>query len=116
MNKWRLTIEADTNDADYVRKSHDFTDKEWQDEYKPIIEKIVPALIANSQQPLYNWWDVDSGGKNGPKRPYELYVEGGILTEEEFDYFNEVVPHFEGGVHSITGIELTEIGQITKYL
>lgn len=72
MNKWRLTIEADTNDADYVSESIDLTYEEWNNEYKPIIEKIVPALIANSEQPL--------------------------------------------GIHSIVGIQVTEIGNIIKYL
>lgn len=43
--------------------------------------------------------------------PYEIYVDSGKLTEEEFYFFDEMVPYGEHGVHTIESIELLIVAE-----
>jgi len=103
--KYYISIEGDTNDGDLIESLNEIS---YVD-----LEKIKPVVEAVIAKKDYNWSTNEySKGKN----PYELYVESGIVTEEEYEIFYEFVPHGEYGIHSITSIKIFEVTRVTKLL
>jgi len=93
---YRLTIVADSNDADYVTqiskiKGSDFI--EWVD---PVIEKIRNCTER------YNWYEMWDGNKT--LHPKDMYN----LTEEQYEWMCDYVPTIEGGTHSIVTGKISE--------
>lgn len=101
-----LIIKADTNDADYVTSQIKVTDKELT-LIKPLITAIK-EYSGNKFSGQYNWWWVENSRKDYPT-PEELYLDSGLCSTEAFDTFAEMVPHFEGGIHTIESITLLTV-------
>lgn len=119
-----LVITADTNDADFVTEKHLITDE--------VLEKLKPTIDAVKNFKPYKVKSLKNGiewthNHNfptgeccredlGEKTPIEYYVGGGLLTEDQFHYFEELVPYSEYGIHTIVSIEVLEVTDETKLL
>lgn len=107
-----IIIEADTNDADYVREKNEITDEELEI-IKPVIQAIKDFNEDESiKYQKYNWWAVDSGRERDKEQfmsPYDRYVKSGKCSEEAFDHFNDFRPYHEYGIHTIESIEILEV-------
>lgn len=100
-----LIITADENDADYVTEENSIDDTFNFER----LEKVANAIKESKQR--HNW-DENPGRDN--KCPEELYKN--ILTEEEIDWFDELIPHNENGIHTIKSITSYEISSFKNYL
>lgn len=97
--KYRLTIKADVNDADYISESHDFTETQWK-KVEPLITRVAKAL-----KEVNGSWDCERN--NEPKD-----VE---LSDKDRDQFSGYMPYMDNeDVHTIESIELIEIGDIKQ--
>lgn len=113
MSEYKMIIKADENDADYRFAEYKITDVELK-KLKPIIEKIKnfkPYTITYPSGAIYehkhNYPMKDHyRPEMGEKSPRELY-EG--ISEEEFEYFESLLPTSEFGLHTIVSIELYPI-------
>jgi len=110
-----IIIKADTNDADYVTSKNEITDETLE-----IILPVIKAIEAydndkSIKYQKYNWWKLDYRYEDKPT-PKELYVDTGKCSQEAFDYFNELTPYFEHGIHTIESIELLEVVNEIKLL
>jgi len=94
--KYKLVIEADTNDADYVTEITDI-DKEDLDSFRPIIEAIKNCKNE------YNW---ECDHSDSPTLE-ELYPD--FIDTDAFNYFQDCVPSWENGVHSINSITVYHV-------
>ena len=112
-----IIVKADTNDADYVTKKSEITDEQIE-QIKPIIaalqfrrDKLNEDSHKNWNQWLHNW-ETSEYGRLGD--PHKMYVETGILTEEQVQIFDEYVPYGEYGVHTIESIEILVVAEEEK--
>lgn len=111
-----IEITADTNDADYVTERCPITDKEIE-LIKPVIQAIKDrsaVIRPGNGDDDYNWATFESL-KEG-KDPYSLYVKTGIITEEQFEAFYELVPqgdmnYSDGGIHTIASIVILHVSK-----
>ncbi len=92
-----IEIEADHNDADYVTSRHKVTDK--------ALAKLEPIIEAIKAQHGHNW----DNSEYGDEDPATMYK--GVLTQEQIDFFNDLVPYAEHGIHTITNIKLLVVAQ-----
>lgn len=122
MKKTYVIIQADMNDADYCSSKNLL---ETEEEIK-IVERVAAAI--KSFKPYksedkkwthhHNW----PAGENSPredlgeKSPKELYVDSGKITEEEYDFFSDITPHGEYGIHTIESIELLTVTEERELL
>ncbi len=112
-----IIIKADTNDADYVSSKHEIDEKTLEI-IMPVIEAIEEFDEDKSiKYQKYNWWNCD-GRDSKPQymTPTERYVNSGKCSEEAMDYFCELIPYFEGGIHTIESIEILEVINEIKLL
>lgn len=100
-----LIIKADTNDADYVHRINEVTDKEIE-QLKPII-KVIKNIEAEHG---HNW----DNSEYGDTPPEELYKDK--LTREQIDLFNGYTPHGEYGIHTIEEVKILEVIKETRLL
>ncbi len=108
MSKYLLIIKGDTNDADYVTEESELTLAELE-ELKPVIERIKERLrLEKKDWNKYstNWGTSDYCDKD--ESPEALYVDTGLLTQEQVWQFADYVPY---GIHSIVSIRLLEVVQ-----
>lgn len=103
-NTFKLIIEADTNDGDYVYQINDIN-LEQVNLYSELIKAIRNCKFS------HNWPKGDVG--NGECPPEELYPE---FDKEIIERFDEFVPHGEYGIHTIESITLLEIVKETELL
>lgn len=100
-----LFIKVDTNDADYIT-SDNVIDDETLEIIKPVIKAIKDYNEDKTiKEQKWNFWNVNHSGRDHPS-PYKLYVDTGRCTEEQMDYFMELCPHGEDGIHTIEEIKL----------
>lgn len=109
MQKYIL-VKADTNDADYHTEINPISDEE--------IGFILPVIAAikgtnadiNTDHVWRNNWGT---GDIGDRDHYiTRYVETGILTQEQADFFDEYVPYGDpnySGVHTIKSVQIITI-------
>ena len=107
--KYELVITADTNDADYVTSIETIGEEVLND----IVIPVTAAIKAlDTKKNHYNWpdmWD----------RPYdslplnELYPQ---LTEEQIEWFRDLCPSFEGGIHTIESVTYYAVPEKIKLL
>jgi len=108
-----LFVEADMNDADYISKKTEITDEEIE-LIKPVIEQLQVRRKKLNEDTHNNWNQWRHNWENGGGRcgyPREMYVETGLLTQEQIDLFDEFVPYGEDGVHTIETIEIVYQGE-----
>lgn len=110
-----IVIKADTNDADYIHGKCPITDEEIE-AIKPVIEqlkarrdKLNDDRHKNWNKWRHNWENSEYGGRCGT--PKEMYVDTGLLTQEQVDLFEEFVPYGESGVHTIESVEIVLEGE-----
>jgi hypothetical protein len=106
--KLYIVIEADTNDADYITEINEISAEELE-----LIKPVVKAIKKHKGD--YNWPNFE-GRRGNEKSPEEIYVESGLVTEEQFDTFSQYVPHGEYGVHTIESVTLFEVTNKTELL
>lgn len=106
-----ILIEVDMNDGDYASKFAPISDEELK-EITPLIEKIK----ANPKRHNFPY------GEHGDKEPdaYDMYVsqDDDVVDYEEeiFETFEDYLPVTEYGFHTITRIELFDVGHAEKLL
>ena len=122
MSKKFVLIIADTNDADYITSKNSITDEEIEF-MKPIIAALnvrrdkaneapkeqLDKWIENHNKYSHNWETSDYGPWQGT--PKQMYIDTGILTQEQVDFFNELVPYGEDGIHTVKSIEIVYEGE-----
>lgn len=105
--KYIVIVKADTNDADYVENSCEILKEDIEDLY------LIAKAIENCKG-RHNWETDDHSYECTPEK---LYVDTGILTEEQVDWFNEYfTPYSEYGIHTIESITLLEVVKETQLL
>lgn len=116
-----IRIVVDTNDADYAEKLTPITTEQIE-QFKPLIQAIKSFKEYTVK--------TDDGGKwthwhNFPvgelyrkdlneKRPEEMYVESGLVSQDCLDEFYEFIPRVD--FHSIKTIEIVEVTSVNKLL
>jgi hypothetical protein len=90
---YELVIEADTNDADYVTSTTPVS------EMQIVAVKLFAEMIKACPK-HYNWANSEYTDSN--EHPLEVYSE---LTEQAFEWFNDLLPYGEHGIHTIVSIE-----------
>ncbi len=101
-----LIIKADTNDADYIHNIITIESAEKKKQIQELLKRIVPVLDAEGD---HNWENGDQGDSA------EEYVKEGKMTEADADYFGELVPYAEYGIHSIEDIILYDVINKEEY-
>lgn len=110
-----IIITADTNDGDYITEKSEITD-EVIEAIKPIIEQFkIRKKKLEETKDWNNWrhnWETSEYGRLGD--PKKMYVDKGLLTQEQVDIFNEFVPHGENGIHTVESIEILVVQEEIK--
>lgn len=104
-----IIITADITPTDYSVEKTEITDEE--------IKKIAPVIDCLKERrktflkykkknwtPLKHNWETAVEGSAGT--PKEMYVDTGLLTQEQVDNFSKYVPHGDNGIFSIDKIEI----------
>lgn len=94
---YELVIKADTNDGDYVTSTTTVTEKEIE-QLKSILDVIKAKFPQGKWR--HNWavGDVARPGE-GPEDVYK-----GLLTPEQIEWFDDLCPHGEYGIHTIESV------------
>lgn len=109
-----LRIVADTNDANYVERWTPLNYPEDSNYYAEL-EKVVPRVLEGIKKKAS---DLKEEGKlcnfnNWPCGEYcrEVLTEfySGYISEEDLDFFNDLLPYGEYGIHTIESIEVVKI-------
>ena len=92
-------------EADYVTKRREISDE--------VLELIKPVIEQIKLKKGHNWATSEyaSGGT-----PEEVYLESGLVTEEQFGAFDYLVPYGEQGVHTIVSITILIVQDEIKLL
>lgn len=103
-----IIVTADTNDADYINNKSPITDEQIA-QLMPLIEAIKNFKPYKGKYMCNHNWTVGDcfRGDLGEKTPEELYE--GVVSEEVFEMFNELLPWGEYGIHTIKMIEVIEV-------
>jgi hypothetical protein len=96
-----LIIKADTNDGDYVTEKSEVSDAEIE-KIKPIIE-VIAACTEDHNFP--------DGECSDPDELENLYLESGLLTEQQLDFIKPYIPYGEYGVHTIESVEILVVSE-----
>lgn len=114
MKKMYLIVNADYNDADYISSRCEITPQQLE-KIMPVIEALKEKKRKDKEtESIYhsssNW---ETGELAGDSTPQKLYVDTGILTEEQVNMFNNYVPSDPDGfgVHTIESIEIVHEGE-----
>lgn len=110
-----IIVKADENDGDYITSKSEITDEQIE-AIKPVIEqlKVRRKKLETTQdwnQWRHNW---ENGEHTRLGDPNAMYVETGLLTEEQVELFNGFVPHGEYGVHTIKDVEILIVSEEIK--
>ncbi len=101
-----LVIKADTNDGDYIHNIVLIESAKQKKEIQELLERVVPILDAKGD---HNWETGDLGDSA------EKYVSEGKMTQADADYFCDLVPYAEYGIHSIEDIILFDVINKKEY-
>lgn len=113
--KYQVLVIGDTNDGDYVTQETILTDEAY-DQLLPLLYKVAgilrqPIKHQTKHGPqLHNWPNGETLRDDlGELAPNDLYKD--LLTEEEYETFDELVPYGEYGIHTITHIVCNHIAE-----
>lgn len=121
--KLLLLVTTDTNDADYVTNTEEVSQED--------IDKIMPMINAiknfkpyetSGVNKTHTWkhrhnFPSDAREDLGEKTAYEYYVEGKLVTQEQFDYFNKYVRgDSEGRYHTVKSVRLLKVIEDVEFL
>ena len=101
---YKVLVKADVNDGDYIEEMNDIDEGDI-----PLLKKII-SLLKTNQWGRHNWETSDYC--DCP--PSEMYE--GILSEDEIEFFNGLVPRGEFGIHTVESITLLEVSKIEELL
>jgi hypothetical protein len=118
-----LSIKADTNDADYVTQQTVVTPEQIV-LLEPIFEtiKAFKPYKTKTEDGKMDWthkhnWPVGSEYMPrydlGEKDPKDIYA--GKLTEEQVEFFQDLCPYGEHGIHTIVEIKVMEVADERIY-
>lgn len=103
MWQYQVIVKADTNDADYITNITKWDEDEYMANM-PMLRKVCNAIKKNRG----SWPNGEmSGGRRGTTST--LYLETGLLTAEEIEFFDEITPYGEHGIHTIESVKVVEI-------
>lgn len=98
--KYIVIVKINTYDADYIENYYEISEED--------IEKLYPIVKAIENCKERHNWEV--GDLSNGYTPEFLYVETGILTKEQVDWFNDHLTLYrEYGMHTIESITLLEV-------
>lgn len=118
----RVTIVADTNDADYVTEISDIDDTFEHDfgDLITAIKNFKPYTVKRRSTSAIDWthshnWPTGECLREdlGEKPPEKIYPQ---FSEELIEAFGEYLPYGEYGIHSIKSIGITTIAEEKKLL
>ena len=107
MSKY-IYIKADTNDGDYISKKSEITDEQIE-LIKPVIEQLKFRKDKLNEDKMHNWnewrhnWETS---EYSDSTTTDMYVDNGLLTQEQVELFNRFVPFGEYGVHTVESVEI----------
>lgn len=96
--KYIVYIVADTNDGDYVTEETELTGDEIERFIMPVAAKIKAWNEANPRTNDHNWASLGYACTH----PSELYE----LDDETSEYWSEITPYGEHGIHTIETVEI----------
>ena len=96
MKYFRLTIVADTNDADYIREDSKVSEEELEEVIMPVLR-----VLRKEHHNFFEMWY----SQPVEATPFDMYE--GKLTREQINYFREYCPSIEGGFHTITKVTIS---------
>jgi hypothetical protein len=112
--KYYINIKADTNDGDYISQMCEISEEELK-LIRPVVESIkafkpykVKGLSHDNNFPCGDC----CCKRLGQKEAEEYYVDGGLVTQEQFDAFMEFVPQGEYGIHTIESVEVFHVTEV----
>jgi len=117
----RVTIVADTNDADYVTAISDIDD-DFESYFGELIEAIKnfePYKGKSKYSTLehthrHNWPTGELVREDlGEKYPEQIYSQ---FPEDMIEAFSEYLPHGEYGIHTIESITISQVQHEKKLL
>jgi hypothetical protein len=114
--KYYINITADTNDADYISEIGEISNEQLE-LIQPVIKAIKNFKSYKGKSKSGSDWDHGNNFPTGDcyrpdlgeKSAEEIYVESGIVTQEQFDAFMEFVPSNEYGIHTIESVDLFHV-------
>ena len=115
-----LTIIVDTNNVDYLNSTFQAANVDLE-----LMRKIAAILSEfndgrdwdngdGHNWEIGNWDRTDLYDKSWYKScsPKSLYIDTGLLTEEEVETFTNYLPYSDCGLHTIVAIRLIEIVEV----
>jgi len=114
-----IIVTADENDGDYITNKSEITDTELE-LIKPVIKQLQLRKAKLNEDRNKNWNEYRHNWETGElineKSPEKLYVETGLLTQEQVNIFDKYVPDNEFGIHTIDSVEILEVVNEIKLL
>lgn len=109
MEYFEITVTVDTNDADYITLNSKISGVDLE-KIKPLIGVIKNFKTTNYQ---HNFPTGECLREDlGEKPPNQIYD----FPEEIFELFDEILPSFEYGFHTIESIYVTPYVEKTRLL
>ena len=96
--KFRIIIKADSNDADYITGDNSINERELE-----VVKRVSSKLITNG----HNWVTSEYSSE---ENPFILYKD--VLSKEDIEIFDDLVPYGEFGIHTILKIEVFPIPEL----
>ena len=96
--KFRIIIKADSNDADYITGDNSINERELE-----VVKRVSSKLITNG----HNWVTSEYSSE---ENPFKLYKD--VLSKEDIEIFDDLVPYGEFGIHTILKIEVFPIPEL----
>lgn len=107
MKQYEVKIVADTNDGDYITEISKINEEKIQ-----LLHKVVNIIKTKFTNNHSNWENSEYGNyDNDPKQVYK-----NDLTEDEIEWFDNLLPYGEIGIHTIVSIEYYELPEKVKLL
>lgn len=103
-----LIIKADTNDGDYITSEREINENFDMARLQKVVNAIKDFNAMSKQTNGGKWSD-----NNWPEHEYqdgspgELY--GKVLTGDDIEFFSNLRPYGEDGIHTIESIRIVEI-------
>lgn len=101
--KYTVKITAFENDADYIEAETTIENYE--------IDRIKRIAAIIWSFPKRRWYTYEQ--KHGENDPYVIYKS--FIPKNDIDFFNNLVPCSEFGIHTIISIEIREVNTLFEF-
>jgi hypothetical protein len=102
----KVIIKGDTNDADYVT-----SENELDDLTEAMVRRVAAAIKLFGEEMKAKGrkygvanWPTSEYADGSPKQLYE-----GKLDEDDIEWFDDMAPHGEQGIHTVESIRIVVI-------